>query len=188
MAFYASLDDDQSTIDSTAEMDNVATPSSESTASVDTEAGSEDTIENDNVGSGKTKKTTVSVIKEAEAAEKRVEEAAKEMWPLEVEESKSEAMGIDVNSWADPELAVSEEAYQDFEDDWKELYIRETRAQYLKANNKNYPITPEQEEQMIATYNRQAQQIIMMNDDPKVIADKLSKLPASVKKSVLGGN
>ena len=62
------------------------------------------------------------------------------------------------------------------------------KVRYLKANNKNYPITPEQEEQMISTYNRQAQQIIMMNDDPKVIADKLSKLPASVKKSVLGGN
>ena len=62
------------------------------------------------------------------------------------------------------------------------------KVRYLKANNKNYPVTPEQEEQMIATYNRQAQQIIMMNDDPKVIADKLSKLPASVKKSVLEGN
>ena len=85
MAFYASLDDDQSTIDSRLEMGNVATPSSESTASVDTEVGSEDTIENGNVESGKTEKTTESVDKAVEAAEKRVEEAAKEAWAPEEE-------------------------------------------------------------------------------------------------------
>ena len=112
VAFYASLDDDQSTIDSRLEMGNVATPSSESTASVDTEVGSEDTIENGNVESGKTEKTTESVDKAVEAAEKRVEEDAKEA----AKEALFPTEGIDVNSWADPELAVSEEAYQDFED------------------------------------------------------------------------
>lgn len=58
---------------------------------------------------------------------------------------------------------------------------------YLKIDGKNYAISPDKEQSLVERYNRLAKQVILLYDDPKVVASELAKLPGKLKKYAVGG-